>query len=163
MWMLHCELNESKPFHKLDDEIQTFIRQRRPKLQTDTRMSILSQGEEDNRRAALRSNRNVRMSIDHGAQRSKTSIVELSPDQAHTSAEDLSTAREPSRVSLAPLFHGIKKTLLLCQRRLKKKTKLMRKYEITPVRSMADVDAELALLQRRFDSLERIMDDRMKL
>ncbi|CAF3481401.1 unnamed protein product [Rotaria socialis] len=105
MWMLHCELNESKPFHKLDDEIQTFIRQRRPKLQTDTRMSILSQGEEDNRRAALRSYRDVRMSIDHGAQRSKTSIVELSPDQAHTSAEDLSTAREPSRVSLAPLFH----------------------------------------------------------
>jgi len=56
----------------------------------------------------------------------------------------------------------------------------MRKYETGPVRSMADVDAELALLQlwdnlknthsimiffcfRRFDSLERIIDDKMKM
>ncbi|CAF4652739.1 unnamed protein product [Rotaria sp. Silwood2] len=39
----------------------------------------------------------------------------------------------------------------------------MRKYETGPIRSMADVDAELSLLQSRFDCLERIMDDKMKL
>ena len=58
----------------------------------------------------------------------------------------------------------------------------MTKYETGPVRGMADVDAELALLQtsvlidsshflhspslpssRRFDSLERVMDDKMRL
>lgn len=41
-----CELNESKPFHKLDDELKTLIRQRNPKLQTDRRLSILSQRED---------------------------------------------------------------------------------------------------------------------
>jgi len=41
-----CELNESKPFHKLDDEVQMLIRQRRPKLQSDRRLSVLSQREE---------------------------------------------------------------------------------------------------------------------
>jgi hypothetical protein len=39
-------LNESKPFYKLDDEVQMLIRQRRPKLQTEGRSSILSQHEE---------------------------------------------------------------------------------------------------------------------
>lgn len=41
-----CELNESKPFHKLDDELKMLIRQRNPKLQTDRRLSILSQRED---------------------------------------------------------------------------------------------------------------------
>ncbi|CAF4868042.1 unnamed protein product, partial [Rotaria magnacalcarata] len=30
-----CKLIEPKPFYKLDDDIQTLIRQRRPKLQTE--------------------------------------------------------------------------------------------------------------------------------
>ncbi|CAF4737836.1 unnamed protein product, partial [Rotaria sp. Silwood2] len=39
----------------------------------------------------------------------------------------------------------------------------MQKYETGPIRSVADVNAELSLLQRRFDCLQRIMDDILKL
>ncbi|CAF2147989.1 unnamed protein product [Rotaria magnacalcarata] len=63
------------------------------------------------------------MSMDHGAQRSKTSIVELSPDQAHTSAEDLSTVREPSRMSLAPLVYGTLTNMFSTIVAMSKKTK----------------------------------------
>lgn len=34
-----CELNESKPFDKLEAEIQMLIRERNPKLQTEGRTS----------------------------------------------------------------------------------------------------------------------------
>ncbi len=47
------------------------------------------------------------MSIDAGAARRPIStIVELSPDQAQTSTEDLHFGRELHRMSLTPLAHG---------------------------------------------------------
>ncbi|CAF3677107.1 unnamed protein product [Rotaria sordida] len=195
-----CELNESKPFYKLDDEIQTLIRQHRPKLQSDRQLSLLSQHEEANRLAALRSYRGVRMSIDGGRRRRPIStIVELSPDQANTSSEDLEFSQETSRVSLGPLAHGtltsVFSTIVAMSKRTKtnvvtfqeeeeeqeqeqeqenlspttetnfvtEKTKSIRKNKTRSIRSMADVDTELSLLQRRFDFLERIIDDKMKL
>ncbi|CAF4681270.1 unnamed protein product, partial [Rotaria socialis] len=39
----------------------------------------------------------------------------------------------------------------------------LKKYETGPVRCMADVDAALAFLQIRLDSLEKVMDDKMKM
>ncbi|CAF3402574.1 unnamed protein product [Rotaria sp. Silwood1] len=191
-----CELNESKPFYKLDDEIQTLIRQHRPKLQTDRQLSLLSQHEEANRLAALHSYRGVRMSLDGGRRRPISTIVELSPDQANTSSEDLQFGQEVPRMSLTPLAQGtltnVFSTIVAMSKRAKtnivtfqeeeeeekeqeklplttetnfvtEKIKSMRKYETGPIRSMADVDAELSLLQRRFDCLERTIDDKMKL
>jgi hypothetical protein len=46
------------------------------------------------------------MSIDMGARRPMGTIVELSPDQAHSSSEDLHVSRELPRMSLTPLVHG---------------------------------------------------------
>ncbi|CAF3836613.1 unnamed protein product, partial [Rotaria sp. Silwood1] len=191
-----CELNESKPFYKLDDEIQTLIRQHRPKLQTDRQLSLLSQHEEANRLAALHSYRGVRMSLDGGRRRPISTIVELSPDQANTSSEDLQFGQEVPRMSLTPLAQGtltnVFSTIVAMSKRAKtnivtfqeeeeeekeqeklplttetnfvtEKIKSMRKYETGPIRSMADVDAELSLLQSRFDCLERTIDDKMKL
>ncbi|CAF4604738.1 unnamed protein product [Rotaria sp. Silwood1] len=189
-----CELNESKPFYELDDEIQTLIRQRRPKLQTDRQLSLLSQHEEANRLAALRSYHGVRMSLDGGRRRPISTTVELSPDQANTSSEDLQFSQKASRMSLTPLAYGtltnVFSTIVAMSKRAKtnivtfqeeeeqeqenlprttetnfvtEKTKSMQKYETGPIRSMADVDSELSLLQRRFDCLERTMDDKMKL
>ncbi len=42
-YIFKCELNESKPFYKLDTELQMVIRERNPKLQSDERSSVLSQ------------------------------------------------------------------------------------------------------------------------
>lgn len=117
-----CELNESKPFHKLDDEIKTLIRERNPKLQTERRLSVLSQREdgqgvysssvslsfslEQNRLAALRSYRGIRMSLDQGNRRTMNTIVELSPDQAQLSPDDIDFSRDSGGVSLSPLAQG---------------------------------------------------------
>lgn len=60
----------------------------------------------ENKLAALRSYRGVRMSIDGGKRRPVNTIVELSPDHAHTSSEDLEYHHEPPRLSLTPLAHG---------------------------------------------------------
>lgn len=47
------------------------------------------------------------MSIDAGAtHRPMSTIVELSPEQAQTSSEDLNFGRELPRMSLTPLAHG---------------------------------------------------------
>ncbi|CAF4712719.1 unnamed protein product, partial [Rotaria sp. Silwood2] len=88
------------------DEIQTLIRQRRPKLQSDRQLSLLSQHEEANRLAALRSYRSVRMSVDCGRRRPINTIVELSPDQENTSSEDLQLSQETPRMLLTPLAQG---------------------------------------------------------
>ncbi len=45
------------------------------------------------------------MSVDT-ARRSMSTIVELSPDQANTSTEDLRFGRELPRMSLTPLAHS---------------------------------------------------------
>jgi hypothetical protein len=39
-------LNKSKPFYKLDNDIQMLIRERHPKLQTEVRSSTFSQQED---------------------------------------------------------------------------------------------------------------------
>ncbi|CAF1395631.1 unnamed protein product [Rotaria magnacalcarata] len=186
-----CKLIEPKPFYKLDDDIQTLIRQRRPKLQTERALSIISEEEEVTRLSVLRSYRGVHMSIDGVIRRPISTIVELSPDQAHPSAEELGYTKEQPRMSLIPLAHGtltsVFSTIVAMPKRAKTnvvnmqdsveeklpittethfvtdKSKPILKYEIAPVRSMADVDAELAFLQSRFDSLERIMENKMKL
>ena len=47
------------------------------------------------------------MSMDSSAiRRPMSTIVELSPDQAKTSSEDLNFRREIPRMSLTPLAHG---------------------------------------------------------
>ncbi|CAF3421185.1 unnamed protein product [Rotaria socialis] len=189
--LYQCKLIEAKPFYKLDDDIQTLIRQRQPKLQIERQLSIIGHYEEATTIAALRSYRSVRMSAAADKRRSISTIVELSPDQAYTSSEDLDYSREKSRRSLKPLVEGtlssVFSTIVAMSKRMKtnvankkedvdeklllttetkfvtEKSKSIRKYETSPVRSMADVDAELALLQSRFDSLERMMEDKMKL
>ena len=44
--IFQCELNELRPFHALDDDLQLLIRQRNPKMQKERRLSVLSQGED---------------------------------------------------------------------------------------------------------------------
>ena len=83
-FLLQCELHETKPFYKLDDEVQTLIRQRHPKLQSEKRLSLLGQRDEGQPLSALQSYRAVRMSMDAGVRRPMSTIVELSPDQALT-------------------------------------------------------------------------------
>ena len=62
---------------------------------------------EANRLAVLQSYRGVRMSVDAGnTRRPMSTIVELSPDQAKTSTEDLDFRRDLPRMSLTPLAHG---------------------------------------------------------
>ncbi|CAF4052349.1 unnamed protein product [Rotaria magnacalcarata] len=189
--LYQCKLIESKPFYKFDEDIQTLIRQRQPKLQIERRLSKLGQYEEVNTIAGLRSYRSVRMSVDDNKRRHISTIAELSPDQAYTSSEDLEYSREKSRISLKPLVEGtlssVFSTIAAMSKRVKtnvankkedvdeklplttetkfvtEKSESIRKYETGPVRSMADVDAELAFLQSRFDSLERMMEDKMKL
>ena len=103
---LQCELHETKPFYKLDDEVQTLIRQRHPKLQSEKRLSVLGQRDEGQPLSALQSYRAVRMSMDAGVRRPMSTIVELSPDQALTSVENLHFARDLPRPSLTPLAQG---------------------------------------------------------
>ncbi|CAF3400709.1 unnamed protein product [Rotaria socialis] len=186
-----CKLIEPKPFYKLDDDIQTLIRQRRPKLQTERELSIISEGEEATRLAALQLYRGVHTSIDDVTRRRISTIVELSPDQAHPSAEELDYSKKQPRMSLTPLTRGTLTRVLSTIAEMPKtaktnvlnmqdsveeklsittethfvtdKPKPILKYEIAPVRSMADVDAELSFLQSRFDSLERTMENKMKL
>lgn len=62
---------------------------------------------ETDKLSVLRSYRGVRMSVDAGtSRRSMSTIVELSPEQAQTSSEDLHFGKEIPRVSLTPLAHG---------------------------------------------------------
>ncbi|CAF1431124.1 unnamed protein product [Adineta ricciae] len=181
-----CELNESKPFYKLDDEIQVLIRQRRPKLQSEKRFSMMSEREEEeNRLAILRSFRDIRRSVDGNVRRSINAIVELSPDQANLCDDKIKFDQQPRRVSLSPIAHGIfntvKKTtphtLCLPQEPEEKKLllptqpssptdqntfNLSQKFVTNTIRTMADVDAELALLQMRFDGLEQFINDKIK-
>ena len=102
------------------------IRQRRPKLQAERRLSTMSQHNEGkfdrivdpyalslysyletDKLSILRSYRGVRMSVDAGtSRRPMSTIVELSPEQAQTSTEDLHFGKEIPRVSLTPLAHG---------------------------------------------------------
>ncbi|CAF4693228.1 unnamed protein product, partial [Rotaria magnacalcarata] len=58
-----------------DDDIQTLIRQRRPKLQTERALSIISEEEEVTRLSVLRSYRGVHMSIDGVIRRPISTIV----------------------------------------------------------------------------------------
>ena len=148
------------------------------------------------------------MSLDYGSRRPMNTIMELSPEQAQTSPEELDFSRDSTGLSLSPLAQGLRSgrersssVLILfqehwpvssrpswpCRRRTKlapshsakeknpsyrqrKKStrhrrklgksssrivivnnvsfeRPLKKYENGPVRSMADVDAELALLQ----------------
>jgi len=48
------------------------------------------------------------MSIDTNVRRPMSTIIELSPNQAHTSSEDLHFGRDLARMSLTPLAHGKK-------------------------------------------------------
>lgn len=102
------------------------IRQRRPKLQAERRSSTMSQHNEGliermvdpyvlflhscleaDKLSVLKSYRGVRMSVDAGtSRRPMSTIVELSPEQAQTSSEDLHFGKEIPRVSLTPLAHG---------------------------------------------------------
>ena len=61
---------------------------------------------EISRLSPLRSFRGVRKSIDDGVRRPMSTIVELSPDQAHPSSEELDFARDMPRLSLTPLAQG---------------------------------------------------------
>lgn len=61
---------------------------------------------EISRLAPLRSFRGVRNSIDCGVRRPMSTIVELSPDQAHASSEELGFVRDLPRLSLTPLAQG---------------------------------------------------------
>ncbi|CAF1529536.1 unnamed protein product, partial [Adineta steineri] len=197
-----CKLNESKPFYKLDEEIQALIRQRRPKLQTENRFSMINERDEANKLTAIRSYHGVRMSIDSTTRRPISTIVELSPDQAYTSGETKLLECEQRRMSLTPLVQGtltnVFSTIVAMSKKTKlntvtvpeenedeehedaekedaekllltsqinfvaPKTNLLKKYQINGVRSMADVDAELAHLQIRLDGFERLLDDKMK-
>lgn len=61
---------------------------------------------EANKLAALKSYRGVRMSVDITSRRPMSTIVELSPEQAQTSTEDLNFGRDLPRLSLTPLAHS---------------------------------------------------------
>lgn len=61
---------------------------------------------ENNRLAALRSYRGIRMSLDQGNRRTMNTIVELSPEQAQTSPEEIDFSRDSGGVSLSPLAQG---------------------------------------------------------
>ncbi|CAF1603901.1 unnamed protein product [Rotaria sp. Silwood1] len=187
-----CVLNDSKPFYKLDNDIQILIKERNPKLQTKGQLNIFNLRDDDaNRFSISRSYCGIHMSTDSSIRRQMTTIVELSPEQAQTSTKDLDLEREETMTSLIPLAQGTlasafstlfaitanskpttvdsqtkeSKPLLSIKETTSPSTKMtpLEKYENGPVRSMADVDAELALLQIRLDSLEHVMDDRMKM
>ncbi|CAF3632096.1 unnamed protein product [Rotaria sordida] len=188
-----CELNESKPFYKLDNDIQILIKERNPKLQTKEQLSIFySRDDEANHLCNSRSHRGIHMSTDSGTGRQMTTIVELSPEQVQTSLDDLYFEHDETLTSLIPLAQATltsafstivvistntKPTTVDSQKIKESKNSLpiketnlpstkispLEKYENNPVRSMADVDAELELLQIRLDTLEHIVDDRMKM
>ncbi len=61
---------------------------------------------EANRLAVLRSYGDVRRSIDPGARRSMSTTVELTPDQAEMTSENVNFGRELPRLSLTPLAHS---------------------------------------------------------
>ncbi|UJR27175.1 hypothetical protein I4U23_008471 [Adineta vaga] len=192
-----CELNESKPFYKLDEEVQALIRQRRPKLQREKRFSMMSEREEEaNRLAILRSCRDVRISADANSRRSMNTIVELSPNQTQGSDDEIQFDKEIRRLSLTSSAQGSATNVCSTVVAVSKRSKLhtmklpeeeeeeqhqekrpltmetnvtigqnnsVQKYETGAIRSLADVDAELALLQTRFDSFQQALDDKMKI
>ncbi|CAF2160816.1 unnamed protein product [Rotaria magnacalcarata] len=187
-----CELNESTPFCKLDNDIQILINERSPKLQTKGEITPLNQRDDElNRLSCSRNYRGMQLGID-GTRRAMSTIVELSPEQALTSPEELDFGRKETVTLLTPLSQGALTNACAAIVSMSKTTQLtttdfqpkclknssstieissspkilcspLKKYETGPVRCMADVDAALAFLQIRLDSLEKVMDDKMKL
>ena len=100
------------------------IRERNPKLQTEGRTNLTNQQDngkhfsqiisldlycstvEVNQYSYLQSYGNTRMSIESNLRRPMNTIVELSPEQTHTSIEDLDFSRDETRTSLSPLAQG---------------------------------------------------------
>jgi hypothetical protein len=133
-FVLQCELHESKTFSKVDDELELLIRQRNPKLQAERRSSILSQQEdgkllvdirfilhscfrfsfliEANRLAALRLYRGVRHSSGRDKRRKLNTIVELSPEQARISPENLDLTRESTDAPISSVRQSMPITLI---------------------------------------------------
>lgn len=56
------------------------------------------------------------MSLDQGNRRAMNTIVELSPEQAQTSPEEIDFSRDSGGVSLSPLAQG-KKTFVRLKRK----------------------------------------------
>ena len=85
------------------------IRLRNPKLQSERRLSLLSQRDSA---TALGLYSGVRLSIDKGVKKPMNTIVELSPDQAQISLEDLGLVEERPTQSLSPLIQGSNRSAL---------------------------------------------------
>ncbi|UJR08632.1 hypothetical protein I4U23_012891 [Adineta vaga] len=166
----HCELHESKPFYKLDADIQMLIKERNPKLQKDRRLSVLSQREDEaNRIANLRSYRGLCRSTELSIARSISTTIELSPEQAQITAEHFDFCRDGKQTTLSvPSSHTVYSTHLTVPKITtavfpENSSNSMQQYGNGSIRNMVDVDAELGLLQKRVDNFEQILHDKMKM
>ena len=72
----------------------------------NNRLTIYFLSLEANRLSVLRSYHGLRVSMDAGMRRPMNTIVELSPEQAQTPADELDFGREQSRMSLSSLAQG---------------------------------------------------------
>ncbi|CAF1276792.1 unnamed protein product [Adineta ricciae] len=163
-----CELNESKPFYKLDADIQTLIKERNPKLQRDRRLSVLSQREDEaNRLASLRSYRSLCRSADLSVAKSTSTTVELSTEQAQITAEHFGFCRERKQTTLSiPSSHSLYPILLTVPKNttaaFPDKSNSVNNGGNGSIQNIVDVDVELAHLEKRVDGLERLIDEKMK-
>ncbi|CAF3870877.1 unnamed protein product [Adineta steineri] len=180
----HCEFTETKPFYKLDTDLQMLIKERNPKLQKERRLSVLSEREDEaNRLANLRSYRMCR-STDIGFRRSMNTTVELSADQAQFNSDHFLFSRdrplttllippmffpiniaipsEPKTTTFIPQEDKLKKIIPRKESNLIQEPIPIKKYENSSIRNMKDVDTELSLLQIRVDNFERVIENQMK-
>lgn len=184
-------MNEVRPFYQLDEDLQTLIRQRRPKLQSEQGSNFICQQLFDEfltfavLLGVVRTSKprcSLVRAIDSGKWRPMSTIVELSPDQTHPAAEltTIPTSDMQPRENIRPLMKAIaafrtKQTTdntdqntVVTPIRIRASLEKERFahanqtnvslsitissspsafYDTTPIRSMADVDAELAQLQ----------------
>jgi hypothetical protein len=91
------------------------------------------------------------MSIDAGVRRPMGTIVELTPDQAHTSADDLHFGRGSARISLTPLAQGtltsVFSTIVAMSKKTKPTTVTSEKHEEQEKRPLT---TELSIVAERF-------------